>query len=187
MNPTRKTQVQALAAVITGAVVAAFAIIAAPPAHAYQYSKLCIVNNTTGSVRAVFFKDRGGSITRSRRDVAQGGQECEKDSRVGAPDVSVSLTASSSSGRQHNLGDYFVNNPAVGWPVIVGRLQSTPRCQWSTYASDCWYARLGERQHRCLQEGGYWLRPSREADAGGAKQFRIQIYDGSGDPSTFGC
>jgi len=161
-----------------GAVAAAFGIVAAPPAHADQYSEVCIVNLTAGPVRADFFKRASGLSIDRRKYVSQGGQECQRDSRTDGPDVSVTL---------RGVGVFFVNNPAVGWPVIVGRLQSSSSCSWDTYTSTCWYARLGQNQHRCLQVNGYWVRPSREADSGGAKQFRIQIYDGTADPSSFGC
>ena len=178
MPPHPRARAQALAALVTGVVAAASAIIAAPPVHAYQYSEVCIVNLTAGPVRANFFKRASGLSIDKKKFVSQGGQECQRDSRTDGPDVSVSLSVG---------GVFFVNNPAVGWPVIVGRLQSSSSCSWDTYTSTCWYARLGQNQHRCLQENGYWLRPSREADSRGAKQFRIQIYDGSADLSSFGC
>ena len=179
MLVNRKSQSRALAALITGAIAVAFGIIAAPPIHAtYQYTEVCVVNHTSGTVRVNFYKRAPGWSEDNKRDIRQGRQECQKDSRTNAPDVTLTIK---------DGGGFFFNNPAVGWPVIVARLQSTRKCSWDTYTSTCWHARLGQNQHRCLQEGRYWLRPSREADSGGAKQFRVQVYDGSADPSSFGC
>ena len=189
----RRAQSKALVALVTGAIAVAFGIVAAPPAHAYADSNLCVVNHTAGTVRVKFFKK--GSRTwiqdwRDERSIAQGGQECKKDSRTDGPDIGALLEVDKRSNARNPytfLGEFWVNNPAVGWPVIVERLSGSPSCSWDTYASTCWHARLGQRQHRCLQQKGYWMRPSREADSGGAKQFRIQVYDGSADPSSFGC
>jgi hypothetical protein len=172
------------AVILVGTVVVAFAVTAAPPTQAYQDSQLCIINNTSQTVRATFKSPRGGgSIARRDVSIAMNQEVCQQNSRPGGYDVAASLR----SGDRADLGAFFVNNPAVGWPVIAARLQSNPSCSWSDWTNTCWYVRLGQRQHRCIQENGYWLRPSREADSNGAKQFRVQVYDRTADPSTFGC
>lgn len=42
------------AVILAGTVVVAFAVTAAPPTQAYQDSQLCIINNTSQTVRATF-------------------------------------------------------------------------------------------------------------------------------------
>ena len=176
----RRVHSKALAALITGAIAVAFAIIAAPPTYAtYQYTEVCVVNHTSGTVQVTFFRQESNFREETRRNIPRGSQECRKASRASGPDVSLSIGYSAV---------FMFNNPAVGWPVIVAKLTSSgSSCKWDSYTSTCWYARLGQNQHRCLKERPYWLRPSREADSGGAKQFRVQVYDGSADPSSFGC
>ena len=175
----RRAQSKALVALVTGAIAVAFGIVAAPPAHAtYQYTEVCVVNHTSGTVQVTFFRQESTFRDETRRNIPRGSQECQKASRTSGPDVSLGI---------RDAAVLFFNNPAVGWPVIVASLGSTRKCSWDTYESTCWYARLGQNQHRCLKERLYWLRPSREADSGGAKQFRVQVYDGSADPSSFGC
>ena len=87
LNP--KARDQALAALITGAVAATFGIVAAPPAHAYQYSEVCIVNHTAGPVRANFFKRASGLSIDKKKYVPQGGQDCQEHSQTDGPDIGV--------------------------------------------------------------------------------------------------
>ena len=169
--------------VVAGTVLAAFAVAAAPPTQAFtQDSQLCIINNTSQTVRAEFASPQnGGGYDLKDVSIAMNQKVCQRNSGSGY-DVGASLMSGDT-----NLGAFFVNNPLVGRPQIAARLQEYPRCRWGTWNETCWAVRLGERQHRCIQENGYWLRPSREADSNGAKQFRVQVYDGTADPSTFGC
>ena len=174
------------AAAVAGTVLGAFAVTAAPPTQAYQDSQLCIINNTS----KIVFADFDGSFGGRRPAIRMNEEACERGWRRGGYDVMASLRIGDDMRSRRSssyLASFFVNNPAVGWPVIAARLQSNPSCSWDDYTNTCWYVRLGQRQHRCIQEKGYWLRPSREADSNGAKQFRVQVYDGTADPSTFGC
>jgi len=191
----RMRTVSSVAAVASFAVAIPFALISAPSAQAYQNSQLCVLNFTAETVRANFVWGPVGSLNERTGLIRPGNESCETYSRAGGPDVSVGIKVGKSAYDNRNrpifkgttIGRFFVNNPAVGWPVIAGRVQGYQDCSWDTYTSTCWYARLGQQQHRCLQEGAYWARPSREADSGGAKQFRVAIYDASTMPATFGC
>jgi len=191
-----RLQVRASGTIIAALVLIASAGVVAPPAQAYQNSQLCIVNSTSQTALVRFYWGGQGSFRDRHAWISQNKEDCQTFSRAGGPDVAASLSIGDLARDARNrkilddprsLGTWFVNNPAVGWPVIAARLQTTNSCSWDTYTSTCWYARLGQRQHRCVQENGYWLRPSREADSGNAKQFRVQIYDGTADPATFGC
>ena len=190
-NPKARTK--ALAALITCVVATAFGMLAAPPAHAYQSANLCIVNHTAGTFRVNFFRKVGERQINDVRSVAQGGQECKQvPRRDDGPAIGMQLQVGERSSESEEMaytpiGVFMVHNRVKGSPVIVGRLQSSSRCSLYTYPSTCWTARLGQNQHRCLQENGYWVRPSREADSGGATQLRIQVHDRAADPSTFGC
>lgn len=193
---TTKTLPGRLVAVVASfAAAIALASLGAAPAQATQDSRLCVANRTSDLVQSHFYWGPDNHPNQQVSVARRGDENCVKFSRNGGPDVSAGVTvgdwAKNTRGdwvfRGTFVGFYYVHNPAIGWPVIAGRVQGHPKCVWNGYTGKCWYARLGQRQHRCLQESGYWVRVSREADSGGAKQFRVVVYDGSADPSSFGC
>lgn len=163
------------------AVVAGVSVLAAPSALAWRSSNLCIRNDTTKILVVdweIFDTKTGeGKLTPGRKLCAEGSFVAKAGDVLG----SVKIAGDPASGTR-----WLVMNLAIGTPYIASTInQSTDRCRLARVGRDasdadsCWLERMGQRQHRCVQDerSGLWYRVSREANDSWI-QWRVIVTTG---------
>ena len=164
------------------AVVAGVSVLAPPSALAWwRSSNLCIRNDTTKNLVVdweIFDTKTGeGKLAPGRKLCAEGSFVAEAGDVLG----SVKVAGDPASGTR-----WLVMNLGIGTPYIASTInQPSSRCRLARVGRDasdadrCWLQRMGQRQHRCVQDegSGLWYRVSREADDSWI-QWRVIVTTG---------